>query len=67
MLLFKTCEFFGEVTSSDEGQMEWVEYSHLTKIDAVDDFEELIHVINDQNLTEFQYLVDGDDWSVSVK
>lgn len=67
VLLFKTSEFFGEVTSSDEGQMEWVEYSNLTKIETVDDLEELIHVINDHNLTEFQYLVDGDVWSVAVK
>ena len=67
VLLFKACEFSGEVTSSDEGQMEWVEYSNLTKIETVDDLEELIHVINNQNLTEFQYLVDGDEWSVSVK
>ncbi len=67
VLLFKTCEFSGEVISSVEGQMEWVEYSHLAEIEAVDDLEELIHVINNQNLTEFQYLVDGDEWSVSVK
>lgn len=43
------------------------EYSNLTKIETVDDLEELIHVINNQNLAEFQYLVDGDEWSVSVK
>ncbi|WP_330391612.1 8-oxo-dGTP diphosphatase [Butyrivibrio sp. YAB3001] len=67
VLLFKTCEFSGEVISSVEGQMEWVEYSHLAEIDAVDDLEELINVINDQNLTEFQYLISGDEWSVSVK
>ncbi len=67
VFLFKTCEFSGEVISSVEGQMEWVEYSHLAEIDAVDDLEELINVINDQNLTEFQYLISGDEWSVSVK
>jgi len=67
VLLFKACEFSGEVISSEEGQMEWIDYDHLAEIEAVDDLEELIHVINNQNLTEFQYLVDGDEWSVSVK
>ena len=67
VLLFKACEFFGEVISSDEGQMEWIDCNHLADIEAVDDLEELIHVINDSNLTEFQYLVDGDEWSVSIK
>ena len=38
-----------------------------SSIEAVDDFEDLLRVINDPALTEFQYLVDGDDWTVSVK
>ncbi len=67
VLLFKACEFSGEVISSEEGQMEWIDYDHLAEIEAVDDLEELINVIYDQNLTEFQYIVDGDEWSVSVK
>lgn len=47
--------------------MEWIDYGHLSEIDAVDDLDELLRVINDPELTEFQYLVDGDIWTVSVK
>ena len=53
--------------SSDEGQMGWVESNHLSEINTVDDFEDLMHVMNDPALTEFQYLVDGDIWTVSIK
>lgn len=53
--------------SSDEGQMEWVESNRLSEINTVDDFEDLMRVINDPVLTEFQYLVDGDTWTVSIK
>lgn len=67
VLLFKAEQFIGEVVSSEEGQMEWIDYGHLSEIDAVDDLDELLRVINDPELTEFQYLVDGDIWSVSVK
>ncbi len=67
VLLFKTEQFSGEVVSSEEGQMEWIDYGHLSEIDSVDDLDELLRVINDPELTEFQYLVDGDDWTVSVK
>ena len=67
VLLFKTAEFTGTIVSSDEGQMEWVESNRLSMINTVDDFEDLLRVINDPALTEFQYLVDGDDWTVSVK
>lgn len=67
VFLFKTDHFLGEVVSSEEGQMEWIDYHHLSEIDTVDDLDDLLRVINDPELTEFQYLVDGDIWSVSVK
>lgn len=67
VLLFKTTEYSGTVVSSDEGQMEWVESNRLSEINTVDDFEDLMRVINDPALTKFQYLVDGDTWTVSIK
>lgn len=67
VLLFKANEYSGTVMSSDEGQMEWVESNRLSEINTVDDFETLMRVINDPALTEFQYLVDGDTWTVSIK
>ena len=67
VLLFKATEYSGTVVSSDEGQMEWVKSNHLPEINTVDDFEDLLRVINDPALTEFQYLVDGETWTVSIK
>ena len=67
VFLFKTCEFVGNVISSDEGQMEWVEKSKLSEFETVDDLDELLEVMNNPELTEFQYLVEGDNWMVSVK
>ncbi len=67
VLLFKVTKFSGEVVSSEEGQMEWVNYNQLSKINTVDDFEDLLDVINNPKLTEFQYLVNGDEWSVVKK
>ncbi|MDO4177182.1 MAG: 8-oxo-dGTP diphosphatase [Bacillota bacterium] len=67
VLLFKATRWSGDLISSDEGQMEWVEYDNLTSIKTVDDFDELIRVINSPELTEFQYLVSGDEWTVSIR
>ena len=67
VLLFKANEYSGTVVSSDEGQMVWVDSNHLPEIHTVDDFEDLIRVINNPDLTEFQYLVDGETWMVSIK
>ena len=40
VLLFKATRWFGDLISSDEGQMEWIEYDNLTNIKTVDDFDE---------------------------
>lgn len=67
VLLFKATHCTGELRSSEEGHMEWIEYSRLPELQTVDDFDELLRVINNPELTEFQYLVSGDDWAVSIK
>ncbi|MBO4399236.1 MAG: 8-oxo-dGTP diphosphatase [Lachnospiraceae bacterium] len=63
VLLFEAMQFTGEVVSSEEGEMEWIEREDLAKIPAVDDLQELLRVFDDPDLTEFQYLVDGDNWT----
>ncbi len=67
VLLFKAEKFTGTVVSSAEGYMEWIHYDQLSEIDTVNDLDDLLDVINNPNLTEFQYLVDGDIWTVSKK
>ncbi|MBR4344215.1 MAG: 8-oxo-dGTP diphosphatase [Lachnospiraceae bacterium] len=67
VLLFKTESFKGEVISSDEGEMEWIEYGRLSEVDTVNDLAELLKVMNTPELTEFQYIVDGDNWNISLR
>ena len=66
VFLFKATEFDGQAQSSDEGNVEWVEYERLNGLQVVDDFEDLLRVMNSDNLSEFQYTVDGNDWIVSL-
>ena len=67
VFLFRTSEFEGELVSSDEGQMEWIERSDLSGLSTVNDFEELLSVIDDSTLTEFLYVPSGDRWDVVLK
>ena len=67
VFLFKTNEYSGTLVSSNEGKMEWVEYDKLKGINTVDDFEDLLKVINSNNLSEFQYVVKDDIWEVVLK
>ena len=67
VLLFEATQFTGEVVSSEEGEMTWVDRAELANIPAVDDLQELLKVFDDPELTEFQYIVDGDEWLINLK
>ena len=67
VLLFKATKFRGDVVSSEEGEMEWIELENLSKVNVVEDFYDLMKVLNDPNLNEFQYTIEGDEWIVHLK
>lgn len=67
VFLFKATQWAGTLQDSKEGTVEWISYRDLPKRKTVDDFDELLKVINDPNLTEFQYLVSGELWKASLK
>ena len=67
VFLFETEEFEGQLRSSGEGQMRWIDRSRLSGYNAVEDLEELLDVMLCPELTEFQYLVNGDDWTVRLR
>ena len=67
VFLFKTTEFSGNLISSDEGKMEWKEYSELSNLKTVDDLADLLKVMNSDTLNEFQYIISDDKWKVVMK
>ena len=67
VFLFETSCFEGELKASEEGQMYWVSKEDLSKVNLVNDFNDLLEVMLDDNLTEFQYVVSGNEWQVVKK
>ena len=67
VLLFKATEFVGEVVSSEEGEMEWIELDNLSGINVVEDFHDLMKVFNEPDINEFQYTIEGDEWIMHLK
>ena len=67
VFLFETDQFEGEVVDSDEGKMHWVKISELSNVNLVDDFNELLEVMLSDNLTEFQYIVENEEWIIVKK
>lgn len=67
VFLFKTESFEGQLRSSDEGRMEWVDMDKLGQYNTVSDLKEMLDVMLREDLNEFQYLVEGDNWIVNMR
>ena len=67
VFLFKTDCFDGELISSEEGKMEWVDIDKLDRYNTVSDLKELLDVMLREDLNEFQYIVRGEEWIVNIK
>lgn len=67
VFLFETEEFEGELRSSEEGTMHWIDEKELSQVNLVEDFGDLIEVMLNDALTEFQYVIKDGKWVVAKK
>ena len=65
VLLYKTNEFSGELTSSDEGEMLWVNREDLTDLQVAEGLYETLKVFDEIHISELYYECDKDNanWS----
>ncbi len=55
VLLFKASEFEGELHSSDEGRVRWIKRADLAAEKTVDDFDQLLRVMDEEEWNEMLY------------
>lgn len=67
VFLFKADKFEGELTSSEEGEMHWIQKDELSHVNLVKDFDKLLTVMLNENINEFQYIIDGSEWRAMLK
>jgi ADP-ribose pyrophosphatase len=65
VLLYKTDQFSGELCSSEEGEMVWIDRAALRDISVADSFFETLRVYDDASVTELFYEYDkgGNKWT----
>ena len=69
VLLFKTDKFEGTLTSSEEGEMVWIDRNSLNDYKLVNDFMELLKVFDSDHYSEFMYernRSDEDNWFIRL-
>ena len=55
VLFFKTSCFFGELTSSEEGEVFWIKRSELGNYQLANDFADMLKVFESEDISEFYY------------
>ncbi len=55
VIFFKTNEFSGDLISSDEGEMLWLERSELNENNVANGFLDTLKAFDDDNITEIMY------------
>jgi len=67
VFLFEATEYTGELVSSEEGMMHWVDEKDLGKVNLVEDFFDLLEVMTSEKFSEFQYVMNDGNWDIVKK
>lgn len=67
VFLFCADRYDGKLTSSEEGEMHWVRRDELHSVRLVKDFDQLLRVMLDDSLNEFQYVIEDGRWNAVLK
>ena len=67
VFLFRTDQFEGSLTSSEGGTVEWIDRDRLSDYPTVEDLDVLLRVFDEDMLTEFQYVCQGETWEIVLR
>lgn len=66
VFFYKAEQFTGTICSSEEGEVFWVSKEDLPKYNLVDDFMDMVKVMENDDLNEFYYFTDGNQWGLKL-
>ena len=67
VFFYKTDTYSGELRSSEEGRVFWIERSQLYNYTLANDFDKMFEVFNNDNLSENYYWFEDNEWKVVNK
>ena len=67
VLFYKTEKFEGELRSSEEGEVWWEDLKELSNRDLSLDMEDMLRILLEEDLSEFFYYQDGENWKYDLK
>ena len=67
VFFYKTDTYSGELRSSEEGRVFWIEKSQLYNYTLANDFDKMFEVFDNDNLSENYYWFEDNEWKVVNK
>lgn len=67
ILFYKADKFTGELRSSEEGEVYWTEISDIDKSRFACDMDKMIDVFTNDEISEFFYDRQGDEWNIRLQ
>lgn len=66
VFFYKADQFHGTLTDSEEGPVFWVPREKLQDLPLVEDFMDMVKVMENDELNEFQYYKEADSWKMRL-
>ena len=66
VFFYKTTQFSGTLQSSDEGEIFWISRKDLADYHLVEDFLDMVKVMEQDDLNEFYYYKERDQWGLKL-
>lgn len=66
VLFYKATRFSGELASSNEGEVFWIERTELTRYPLALDMEAMVQVMESDELSEFYYFMENGSWKYKL-
>ena len=67
VLFYKTNKYEGQLTSSDEGKVYWIEIDELKKAKTADGMDKMLQVFLDEDISEYYFYKENDKWKDVLK
>ena len=66
VFFYKANRYHGELKSSDEGEVFWIPRSDLPNYQMVEDFLDMVQVMEQDDLSEFYYYKEDGNWKLKL-
>lgn len=66
VFFFKATRYTGELRSSDEGEVFWMPREQLSSCRLAMDMMDMVRVFEEEDLNEFYYYIEDDQWKLKL-